>query len=62
MLFDRKRDKLLSQIRVAAHVIFKVSEEDVINDALFAPLSNYSKHTKHYRASMLSRRRWYSHL
>ena len=41
MLFDRKRDKLLSRVRVAAHVIFKVSEEDVMNDALFAPLSNY---------------------
>ena len=41
MLFDRKLDKLLSRICVAAHVIFKVSEEGVMNDALFAPLSNY---------------------
>ena len=40
MPFDRNPDKLLSRIRVAAHVIFKVSEEYVMNDALFAPLSN----------------------
>ena len=58
MLFYRKPDKLLSRICVAARVIFKVSEEDVMNGALFAPLSNYreraSKHIKHYRASKLS--------
>ena len=39
MLFDRKPDKLLSRtlyrIRVTAR------EEDTMNDALFAPLSNY---------------------
>ena len=44
-LFDRKPDKLLprtlNRIRVTAHVILKVSEEDAMNDALFAPLSNY---------------------
>ena len=37
MLSDRKPDKMLSQIRVAAHVIFKIREEDVMYDALFAP-------------------------
>ena len=70
MLFDRKPDKLLSRtlyrIRVTAHVILKVSEEDAMNDLLFAPLSNYrerdSKHTKHYHASKLSRRRWSSRI
>ena len=45
MLFDRKPDKLLSRTlyrtRVAAHVILKLREEDVMNNALFAPLSNY---------------------
>ena len=44
-LFDRKPDKLLSRtlyrIRVTAHLIFKVREEDVVNYVLFAPLSNY---------------------
>ena len=44
-LFDRKPDKLLPRtlcrIRVTAHVILKVREEDAMNDALFAPLSNY---------------------
>ena len=46
-LFDRKPDKLLSRtlytcrIRVTAHVIFKVCEEDAVNYVLFAPLSNY---------------------
>ena len=45
ILFDGKRDKLLSltlyKTRVAAHVILKVCEEDAMNDVLFAPLSNY---------------------
>ena len=45
ILFDRKPDKLLSRTlyrtRVAAFVILKVREEDAINDALFAPFSNY---------------------
>ena len=45
MQFNRKPDKLLSRTlyktRVAANVIFKVREEDAMNDALFAPLSNY---------------------
>ena len=45
MLLDRKPDKLplrtLYRTRVAAHVTLKVSEEDAMNDALFAPLSNY---------------------
>ena len=45
VLFDRKPDKLLSRTpyrtRVAAHVILIVREEDVMNDALFAPLSTY---------------------
>ena len=40
-------DKLLSRtlyrIRVTAHVILKVCEEDAVNDVLFAPLSNYRK-------------------
>ena len=53
LLFDRKPDKLLSRTlyttRVAAHVILKVREEDAMNDALFAPLSNYKG-----RASMLT--------
>ena len=44
-LFDRKPDKLLPRtlcrIRVTAHVILKVREEDAMNDSLFAPLSNY---------------------
>ena len=72
MLFDRKPDKLLSRTlyrtRVAAHVILKLREEDVMNDALFAPLSNYiyreraNKLTGIYRASKLIRRRWSSHL
>ena len=45
MLFDPKPDKLLSRTlyrtRVAPHVIFKVREEDAMNDAPFSPLSNY---------------------
>ena len=45
VLFDRKPDKLLSRTpyrtRVAVHVILIVREEDVTNDALFAPLSTY---------------------
>ena len=45
MQFDRKPDKLLSRAlykaRVAVHVILKLREEDAMNDALFAPLSNY---------------------
>ena len=45
MQFDCKPDKLLSQTQyktcVAAHVILKVLEENVMSDALFAPLSNY---------------------
>ena len=49
MIFDRKPDKLLSRTlyrtRVAAHVILKVREEDAMNDALFAPLSNYREIT-----------------
>ena len=44
MLFDRKPDKLLSctlyRTPIAAHVILNVREEDAMNDALFAPLSN----------------------
>ena len=44
MLFDHKPDKLLSRTlfrtRIAAHVILNVREEDAMNDALFAPLSN----------------------
>ena len=44
VLFDRKPDKLLSLTlywtRFAARVILKVREEDSMNDALFAPLSN----------------------
>ena len=30
-----------NRIRVTAHVILKVREEDAVNDVLFAPLSNY---------------------
>ena len=45
LLFDRKPEKFLSRTlyrtRVAAHVILKVREEDAMNNALFAPLSNY---------------------
>ena len=45
-LFNRKPDKLLplTQYRIldAAHVILKVYVKDAMNDALFAPLSNYS--------------------
>ena len=45
MLFDRKRDKLLSQTLyrtcVAVHYILKVRVEDAMDDVLFAPLSNY---------------------
>ena len=41
-IFDRKPDKLLSRtlyrIRVTAHVIFKVREEDAVNYVQFAPL------------------------
>ena len=41
-LFDRKPDKLLSRtlcrIRVTAHVILEVREEDAVNYVLFAPL------------------------
>ena len=51
--FDRKPDKLLSRTlyktRVAANVILKVREEDAMNDAIFAPLSNYRE-----RASKLT--------
>ena len=49
MLFDRKPDKLLTRIRVAAHVIFKIREEDVMYDALFAPLSNYRESQQAYK-------------
>ena len=53
MLFDCKPDKLLLRTlyrtRVAAHVILKVREEDAMNDALFASLSNYIE-----RANMLT--------
>ena len=51
MLSDHKPDKLLSRTlnRVAAHVILKVHKEDAMNDALFAPLSNYRE-----RASKLT--------
>ena len=52
-LFDRKPYKLLQRthyrICVAAHVILKVHKEDVMDDALFAPLSNYRE-----RASKLT--------
>ena len=52
MLFDRKPDKLLSRTLyrtcVAAHVILKV-RKDAMNDAPFAPLSNYKE-----RASKLT--------
>ena len=45
MQFDRKPDNVLIRTlyktRVAANVILKVREDDAINDALFAPLSNY---------------------
>ena len=45
MQFDRKQEKLLTQTLyktpVAANVILREREEDAINDALFAPLSNY---------------------
>ena len=48
-LFDRKPDKLLPRtlyrICVAAHAILKVREENAMNDALFAPLSNYKERT-----------------
>ena len=33
--------RTLYRIRVTAHVILKVREEDVVKDVLFAPLSNY---------------------
>ena len=33
--------RTLYRIRVTAYVILKVREEDAVNDALFAPLSNY---------------------
>ena len=33
--------RTLYRIRVAAHAILKVREEDAMNDVLFAPLSNY---------------------
>ena len=49
MLFHRKPDKLLSRIRVAAHVFFKIREEDVMYDALFAPLSNYRESQQAYK-------------
>ena len=49
MLFDRKPDELLSGIRVAAHVIFKLREEDAMYDALFAPLSNYRESQQAYK-------------
>ena len=43
--FDRKPDKLLPRTlyktRVTANVILKEREEDALNDALFAPFSNY---------------------
>ena len=75
MLFDHKPDKLLPRTlyrtRVAAHVILKVREEDAMNDALFATLSNYRERASKMtgilnktldRASKLGRRRWSSHL
>ena len=77
MIFDPKPDKLLSRTLYralfAAHVILKIREEDAINDALFAPLSNYREkepapaswlayQTKRYGASKLSQRRWSSRL
>ena len=53
MQFDRKPDQLLSRTlyktRVAANVISKVREEDDMNDALSAQLSNYRE-----RASKLT--------
>ena len=49
MLFDRKPDELLSGIRDAAHVIFKLREEDAMYDALFAPLSNYRESQQAYK-------------
>ena len=66
-LFDRKPDKLLARtlyrIHVTAHAILKVREEDAMNDALFAPLSNSRGRqrespyqTKRYHALKLSRR------
>ena len=49
MLFECKPDRLLSRTlyrtHVAVHVILKVREEDAMNDALFAPLSNYREST-----------------
>ena len=75
MLFDHKPDTLLPRTlyrtRVAAHDILKVQEEDAMNDALFATLSNYRERTSKLtgisnktldRASKLSRRSWSSHL
>ena len=49
MLFDRKPDRLLSWICVAAHVIFKIRKEDAMYDALFAPLSNYRESQQAYK-------------
>ena len=43
-LFDHQPDKLLPltlyRICVAAHVSIKVHKDDVMNDAVFVPLSN----------------------
>ena len=52
-LFDRKPDKLLQRtlyrIRVTAHVILKVREEDAVIDALLHHYQNYRE-----RASKLT--------
>ena len=53
MLFDRKPEKLLSRTlyrtRVAAHVIL-----NAMNDALFAPLSNYIYRERESRLTGIS--------
>ena len=49
MQFDCKPDELLSRTLyktcVAANVILKLREIDAMNDALLAPLSNYTEGT-----------------
>ena len=57
-VFDRKPDTLLSwtlyRIRVTAHVILKVREEDVMNDSLLHHLSDYRERETDSKLSGIS--------
>ena len=64
MLFDRKPEKLLSRTlyrtHVAAHVILKERKDDVMNNTLFEPLSNYTERERASKLTGLSKKRYHA--